>query len=236
MTYTATVVDRYPLTPRVSGFRLRVPGHTFEHRPGQHTTVRFDSGDERVVRPYTPTNLPGTDELTFAIRRYDGGLASSYMHTTRPGDEVTIGELEGNLGIDDFGRDVAFLATGTGITPMLAMLRQYLREGSGDATLLFGEHDEDSLIHRGTLNELAATYPALDVEFTLSDPNWEWTGRAGYVQTHLDALFEDFEGTDFYVCGVPGMVVDTTDRLAELGAPDERVHSEGWEQDAVGEE
>lgn len=236
MTHTATVVDRYPLTPRVSGFRLRVPGHTFDHRPGQHTTVRFDSGDERVVRPYTPTNLPGTDELTLAIKRYDDGLASSYMHTARPGDELTIGEPEGNLGIEDFDRDVAFLATGTGITPMLAMLRQYLREGSGEATLLFGEREEDSLIHRGTLNELAAMHPELDVEFTLSAPNWEWTGRAGYVQDHLDSVVEDFEETDCYVCGVPGMVVDTTDRLAELDAPEERVHSEGWEQDAVDEE
>jgi ferredoxin-NADP reductase len=236
MTHTAIIEDTYPITPRVKGFRLRVPGHTFDHRPGQHTTVRFDSGGEEVVRPYTPTNLPGTDQLTLTIKRYEDGLASSYMHTKRRGEEVTLGELEGNLGLVDTDRDVAFLSTGAGITPMLAMLRQYLREGTGDATFLFGERDETSLIHRGTLNQLAAEHDALDVTFTLSDPNWEWTGRAGYVQEHLGSLFDDFEGTDFYVCGVPGMVVDTKERLRELGAPADRIHSEGWEDEAVDEE
>jgi ferredoxin-NADP reductase len=130
---------------------------------------------------------------------------------------------------------VAFLSTGTGITPMLAMLRQYLREGTGEATFLFGERDESTLVHRETLNELAAQHAALDVTFRLSDPNWEWTGRAGYVQEHLESAVDDFEETDCYVCGVPEMVVDTKERLRDLGAPDERIHSEGWEDGAVDE-
>ena len=53
-----------------------VPGR-FVGEYGQHTTVRFESGDETVARPYSPTNLPGTDELMLTIRRYDDGLASS---------------------------------------------------------------------------------------------------------------------------------------------------------------
>jgi NAD(P)H-flavin reductase len=118
---------------------------------------------------------------------------------------------------------------------MLAMLRQYLREGTGEATFLFGERDESTLVHRETLNELAAQHAALDVTFRLSDPNWEWTGRAGYVQEHLESAVDDFEETDCYVCGVPEMVVDTRERLRDLGAPDERIHSEGWEDGAVDE-
>ena len=69
MTHTAEVVDVYPITPDVNGFRLRVPGHEFDFEPGQHTTVRFESAGETVVRPYTPTNLPGTEELTLEIGR-----------------------------------------------------------------------------------------------------------------------------------------------------------------------
>lgn len=233
MTYTAEVVDVYNITPRVRGFRLRVADHTFDFEPGQHTTVRFDSGDETVVRPYTPTNLPGSNEIALTIRRYEDGLASSHMHTKRPGDHVTIGPIEGNLTLADPDRDVAFLASGTGITPLLSILRQYLREGSGHAHVVFGDAREETIIHRETLNELAANHAEFDVTFTLSDPNWEWTGRIGYVQEHLEDLFDDFEGRDFYVCGVPPMVVQTKSALRDLGAPDERIHSEGWEDDVV---
>jgi Flavodoxin reductases (ferredoxin-NADPH reductases) family 1 len=233
MTHDATVVDTYQVTPRVQGLRLRVPGHEFDYEPGQHTTVRFDSAGEEVVRPYTPTNLPGSDQLALTVRRYDDGLASSYLHQKRPGDTVRLGPVEGSLTLSDPDRDVAFLASGTGLTPMMAMLRQYLREGTGDAHVVYGDRHEETLIHRETLNELAANHPNLQVSFTLSDPNWEWTGRAGYVQDHLESLFDSFEARDHYVCGVPPMVVQTKDRLAALGAPDTRIHTEGWEDGAV---
>lgn len=236
MTYTAEIVDIYPMTPQVSGFRLHVPGHEFEFEPGQHTTVRFDSAGETVVRPYTPTNLPGTEELTLTIKRYEDGLASAYMHTRRPGDEIEIGPLEGSLSLADPDRDVALLATGTGITPMIAILRQYLAEGSGQVHVVFGETDEQSVFHRGTLNELAADHDNFDVTYVLSNPNWEWTGRIGYVQEHLEELFDRFDERDFYLCGVPPMVVQTKERLAALGTPDDRIHSEGWESNVVTDE
>lgn len=233
MTYTAKIVDIYPITPQVKGFRLRVEGHIFDFDPGQHTTLRFESGGETVVRPYSPTNLPGTEELTLTIKRYEDGLASAYMHTRRPGDKIEIGPIEGNLTLDDPDQDIALLATGTGITPMMAILRQYLEEGTGDVHIVFGEKTESSIIHRGTLNELAADHDNLTVTFTLSNPNWEWTGRIGYVQEHLDDLFTEFKHRDFYVCGVPPMVVDTSERLRELGTPTQNIHTEGWETGAV---
>lgn len=233
MIYDATVVDTYRITPRVQGLRLQVPDHEFDYEPGQHTTVRFDSAGEEVVRPYTPTNLPGSNQLALTVRRYDDGLASSYLHQKRPGDTVRLGPVEGSLTLADPDRDVAFLASGTGLTPMMAMLRQYLREGTGNAHVVYGDRREETLIHRETLNELAANHSNLRVAFTLSDPNWEWTGRVGYVQDHLSALFDSFDARDYYVCGVPPMVVQTKARLAELGAPDARVHTEGWEDGAV---
>ena len=236
MTQTGTITDVYRLTPRVKGFRLRVPQETLEFDPGQHTTVRFEADGKEVVRPYSPTTLPGTDEFALAIKRYDDGLASSYMHARSPGDEITLGEFEGNLALEDPDRDVALLASGTGLTPLLSILRQYARVGNGDAHLVFGERTADSIIHRSTLAELAAMHDNIRVTYTLSEPTWDWLDRVGYVQEHLEDLFDDFETRDFYVCGVPEMVVETKDELHNLGTPEERIHSEGWENDAVADE
>ncbi|MFD1512688.1 ferredoxin--NADP reductase [Halomarina rubra] len=245
MSEEAEVVAVHRLTPRVKQFRLRVPDHEFDFDPGQHTTVQFEFDGEgavgdaepgdTVVRPYTATNTPGGDQVTLAIKVYDDGLASAYMHERRVGDTVTIGEFEGNLAVDDPDEDVAFVSTGTGITPMIAMLKRYLEVGSGHVHFLYGEKDQEHVIYRETLEQLASEHANLDYTLVLSDSSYEWNGRVGHVQDHLDDVFDSFDDRDFYVCGVPQMVVDTTEELAALDAPDERVFTEGWEDGAVEE-
>ncbi|WP_313694343.1 ferredoxin--NADP reductase [Halorarum halobium] len=234
---TATVASIHRVTPNVKQFRLRAPGHTFEYEPGQHTTVHFERDGEEVVRPYTPTSRPGTDELTLAIKRYDDGTASVWMHERERGDEVELGDIEGNLHLRDTGRDVALVATGTGITPMMAMLKEYVDRGAGEARFYFGETDQEHVIYRETLDQFDADYGDVHVTYSLSRE--DWNGPTGHVQEHVvDDVGDELDPgtTDFYVCGVPGMVVETTDDLADAGVPDENVYTEGWERDEVAEE
>jgi ferredoxin-NADP reductase len=245
MSYDAELVSAHRLTPTVKQFRLRVPDHSFEFEPGQHTTVQFEFEGEgsvgeaapgdTVVRPYTATNTPGGEEITLAIKVYDDGLGSAYMHERRVGDTVTLGEFEGNLSVEDPDEDVAFVSTGTGITPMMAMLKRYLEVGEGHVQFLYGEKDEEHVIYRETLEQLASEHANLDYSLVLSDSGPAWNGRIGHVQDHLDDLFDSVDDRDFYVCGVPEMVVDTKETLADLGAPDDRVFTEGWEDGAVEE-
>jgi len=83
MSFEATVTSIHEMTPEVKQFVVRAD-EEFEYEPGQHTTVQFDSGETdidaeeegTVVRPYTATNLPGTDAITLAIKRYEEGTAS----------------------------------------------------------------------------------------------------------------------------------------------------------------
>lgn len=208
----------------------------FEFEPGQHTTVRFERDDpdedeeEQVVRPYTATNTPDSNAITLAIKRYDGGTASVYMHERAVGDTVTLGELDGNLTLRDTDEDVVFVSTGTGITPMMAMLKQYLEVGTGEVRFFYGEKDQESIMYRETLDQFATEHDRLSVIYLLSEGDWD--RPTGHVQDHLDDRLDGLD-RDFYVCGVPEMVVDTKDRLDELGVPDDRVLSEGWEDGEV---
>ena len=235
MPFEATITSIHRMTPRVKQFVVEAE-ETFDFDPGQHTTVRFerdepdDDEDEQVVRPYTATNTPGNDRITLAIKRYDDGTASVYMHEREVGDTITLGELGGNLTLRDTDRDVVFVSTGTGITPMIAMLKQYLEVGTGEVHFFYGENNQENVMYRETLDQLAAEHDELSVLYSLSDE--EWAGPTGHVQDHLDDRLDGLD-RDFYVCGVPGMVVDTKDELDGLGVDDDRVFSEGWEDGEV---
>jgi NAD(P)H-flavin reductase len=198
--------------------------------------VHFESDGEEEARPYTAANLPGTDELVLAIKRYEDGNGSVFMHERTPGDEIEVEEVDGNLRVRDFDRDAVFCATGTGITPLYPMVKQYAREGSGDAHLLFGERDQEHLIFRESLDQLRAENENLSVDYVLSDAEDDaWNGRTGHVQDHLPDAVGDVEGTDCYVCGVPEMVVETRDVLESAGVDESNVYTEGWESDAAEE-
>lgn len=232
--HDATVAATYDLTPRVKQLLLRVDGHTFAHQPGQHVSVRVEQDDgSPAYRPYSPVNLPGTDTLVLAVKRYDGGLCSTWLHERTEGDTVTITPPSGNLQLNDPDRDAVFLATGTGLTPMLALLSQYLEEGTGRATLLFGERTPADLMYRAALDRLAANHDALTVQFVLSQPPPDWTGPSGYVQEHLDTALAPLDHPHVYASGVPEMVVDTEAMLQERGLPEASIFTEGWEEGAV---
>lgn len=227
----ATVAATTSVTPRVRQLLLRVEGHTFAHTPGQHVSVRHETEDEGpIYRPYSPISGPGTDTLALAVKRYDDGTCSVWLHELGVGDEVPLLPPSGNLHLRALDRDVAFIATGTGLTPMLAMLTPYLRDGTGQARLLFGERTQADLMYRPMLDRLAATHPRFEVHYTLSAE--DWAGPTGYVQDHL-SLLDDLDQPQAYLCGVPEMVVETKSALREAGVSSDHMFSEGWEDGAV---
>ncbi|MFP4228774.1 MAG: ferredoxin--NADP reductase [Salinivenus sp.] len=229
----ATVASTTALTPRVQQLLLRVEDHTFEHTPGQHVSVRRDTDDGPAFRPYSPVSLPGTDTIALAVKRYEGGVCSPWLHERQVGDPVPITPPSGNLHLHDPDRDALFLATGTGLTPMLAMLTQYVREGGGQAALVFGERTQEDLMYRALLDRLAASHDNITVQYVLSHE--DWSGATGFVQDHLGPLLEALDAPHAYVCGVPAMVVETKAELQAAGVPADRVFSEGWEEGAVDE-
>ncbi len=233
-TLDAALVSVHPVTPHVKQFLLQVEGHTFDFTPGQHVSVAFEDDEGRTrYRPYSPVSQPGTDTIALAIKRYPEGLCSTWMHERTVGDTISITSPSGNLGLQALDRDVVFLSTGTGITPMISMATQYLRAGKGRATFLFGERTQEDLMFRETLDLYAASHTNFTVGYVLSYE--EWAGPTGFVQEHLSEFVDETREPHYYVCGVPEMVVDTKAVLRDRGVPDDRVFSEGWEEGAVEE-
>lgn len=230
-TIPAVLRSVHSMTPRVNQYRLQVEDGSLDFRPGQHTTIRAEGDDQTVLRPYSPVNRPGTDQLVLAIKTYEDGVCSNWMAERSVGDRIPITDFNGNLHLQDPDSDVVFCSTGTGITPMLAILKQYLAEGSGRAVFVHGERTQSDLMFRETLDQLCADHPNLRVEYVLSQESW--TGPSGYVQDHVEAFLDPMDAPDAYLCGVPKMVVETQDALETHGIDAERIFTEGWEKGAV---
>lgn len=226
----ATVVEIARLSPDVRQYTLELEEGDFDGQPGQHTVISTDDG---FRKPYSVLTCDG-NRAVFMIRDVGNGGVSSYMAEQEVGDTVEVkSDITGNLTLQDTERPVAFISTGTGVTPMIGMLQQYIRKGGEDAHFVFGDKNTDQLLYKEMLDQYELMY---DVDSTYVLSREEWSGREGYVQEHLDEVIDDIhEDTerDFYVCGVPPMVVATKEKLRELGVPEERIHSEGWEDNVV---
>jgi len=242
-TLDTTLISRQMMTPDTAQLVLRAPGHTFDFAPGQHVGVAYESDDGLVHRSYSPVSLPGTDTVALMVTRYDDGTCSVWLHERDIGETVSLTDPSGNLSLQDPKRDAIFLATGTGLTPMLAMLQQYLDVGGGHAMLVYGERTLDDIPYRDMMDlwgageeSLSVTYALSDADAGASEMNSDARVRPGYVQTHLEDLLDSdgSENAHVYICGVPEMVVQTKKTLtADLAIGEDQIFTEGWEAGAV---
>lgn len=176
--------------PYPSLLRMRVDPETdVDFAPGQYATVRAHG----TPRAYSIANSPSEDELEFAIRRVPGGrLTSDLFVNVRVGDEVVVRGPNGDMVLNDpSGRDIVFLATGTGVAPFKSMIDYCFERGwdehegeRRDVWLFLGCGWKDDLPYRDAFRELDRRkpnfhfVPTLTREHLLSD----WPGESDYVQ------------------------------------------------------
>lgn len=208
-------------------------GAPFEFLPGQFFTLLLDIGGRTVRRAYSASSAPGSARVTLTVKRTAGGYASAHVRdAVRAGDELRVLGPSGSFHVTGPPAELVLLAAGSGITPMMSIVRSALA-GAGDRriTLFYGNRTEADIIFRTALDELVREHPGrLTVHHLLSRPSPEWTGRRGRLdrETVRDALTTLAPGGEahFYACGPAGMLAGVRDALTELGVPADRCHQE----------
>lgn len=229
----ATLAETTDETPRARTLLLDVPGWP-GHRPGQHVDVRLTAEDGyRAQRSYSIASAPEAPRLALTIERLEEGEVSPYLtEEARPGDAI---ELRGPIGgyftwTAADGGPLVLVAGGSGIAPLMAMLRHRAAIDSHvPATLLYSSRSWDEIIFRDELARMAAADPALRVVHTLtrSQPVG-WTG----FRRRIDAAMLDEVagkpplGAIAFVCGPTALVERAADDLVALGYPPDRVRTE----------
>jgi ferredoxin-NADP reductase len=229
----APVVDRVDETARVRSLTLDVPGWT-GHLPGQHIDVRLTAEDGyQAQRSYSIATPVDDGRVSITVERLDDGEVSPYLTDVLVvGDRV---ELRGPIGgyfvwEPDRGGPLQLIAGGSGIVPLMAILRERLRAGTDVAVrMLLSWRSGDDVIYADELNAIARDATGVEIThtFTRSAPDG-WTGRTGRLDREaLAALaWTPSERPLTYVCGPTGLVEAVASALVELGHDPARVLTE----------
>ena len=220
----AEVVDLVDETPRVRSIMLNVPGWT-GHRAGQHVDVRLTAEDGyQAQRSYSIASAPEDQRLTLTVEGLPDGEVSSYLvGELRPGDML---ELRGPVGgyfvwEADVGSPLLLVAGGSGVVPLMSMLRH--REASGTAVgakLLYSSRSWEDVIYREELERLTSADQGPQVVHTLtrSQPSG-WTGYAGRVDGQMlkEIAWPASSLPSAFVCGPTPFVESVAAALVLLG-------------------
>jgi ferredoxin-NADP reductase len=220
----AEVRDIVVETYRVKSLLLQVTGWQ-GHRPGQHVDIRLTAeGGYQAQRSYSIASPPEDELLTLTVERVDDGEVSPYLvGDLRAGDRF---ELRGPIG-GYFVWTVAtrgplcLIAGGSGVAPLMAMLRHRARRKvRAPALLLYSSRSLDDIIYREELDAMARRDPGLRVVHTLTRKQPEgWTGHRGRIDRALlaEACFPPEQNPNIFVCGSTPLVEDVSRLLVELG-------------------
>lgn len=224
----ARLVARRNLTADVAQFLFEIPGPgTLHYQPGQHIGVVDRTGNNPAVRWYSIASPPDGRCFELCVRHVPEGAVSSRLFALKPGEAIEVTSPRGRLVLQQPLRRAIFVATGTAVAPFRAMLlapETWL--GDPEVRLLLGARSEEELLYDEDWKRLAASRPKFDYWPVLSRPAACWSGRRGYVQSHLKEAVGENPEVDVYLCGWEAMVQEAQRLLVGLGVSPERIFTE----------
>lgn len=220
-------------TPDTKTFRFDNPrGEIPVHRPGQFVKACLTLDGKETWRSFTISSSPAASGfLDITVKRNPAGQFSNAMHDNlRAGDSVRIrGPLGGFfLDLEAHREPLYFVAAGSGVTPMMSMLRFLAGKEPRRCTLILGARAEGDIIFRRELERLTRVHPELRVEFCLTRPNDNWSGRIGRVNARVVREIADQEvsAARFFLCGPGEFMEEIQAGLGTSGVPQNRIHAE----------
>ena len=205
------------------------------HLAGQHADVRLEAGDGyRAERSYSIASPPEVSALELTVDRLEDGEVSPFLTgQLQPDDTIQLrGPIGGHFAWSalEQGRPLLLVGGGSGIVPLMCMLRHRKLSGSAvPAALLYSVRTRQDVIYRDELTDLARSDPGLTLLITLTrDSEPGWSGRVGRIDlTAVQALLAGLGGVvDGFVCGSDGFVEAASELLLQAGQPRDAIRTE----------
>lgn len=223
----------------VVGFSIPASERTdfrFEH--GQYVTLKLTVNGEELRRSYSICSSPlDIGEMRIAVKKVEGGRASTELvEKLKPGMKIEVMTPMGNFttALDpNKERHIVAFAAGSGITPILSILKTVLRtEPKSKFTLFYGNSEQDRIIFRSRLEELKKHHvDRLSVHHILTkgqDEDMLFNGRitSDKAVQLLKRFVNDPLDKEFFICGPEQMMVNVSEALEKQGVEKKKIHIE----------
>jgi propane monooxygenase reductase component len=218
------------LTPEIKRLMLKlVDPPEMAFRAGQFAEIYVPGNDEH--RAYSMANTPYSDERAeFIIRVFPDGVFSSLLEgPLKVGDSLRLNVPYGVFMLrEDSDSDIIFIGGGTGMAPLLSILRHIAEKGiERNVTFYFGARRRQDLFYIDKIRELGEQLPG-EFRFVpaLSEPgpDDEWDGETGLITDVVERLEEDLSGAEAYLAGPPPMIDASLPVLHSKGVKEKKIY------------
>ncbi|MFX1591586.1 MAG: FAD-binding oxidoreductase [Promethearchaeota archaeon] len=198
-------------------------------RAGQYIGFIVEINGVRTSRPFSLVSSP--NQLAYyelGVKRKEGGFVSIHLlDNIKVGDILEATEPLGDMYYNRIfhGRDLVFIAGGSGITPFISMLRDISEQNLKlNVWLFYGCLTEEDILFRDILNDIQSRRPNIRIQYILSEPEKSWSGACGFITK--DKILDEIKSAQnkfFYIVGNRAMYTFIKNQLEELKIPKHRV-------------
>ncbi|MGZ4514082.1 MAG: ferredoxin reductase [Mycobacterium sp.] len=204
------------------------PGYEWPgHKPGQYVRLGVVVDGVYYWRAYSLTSDPAPDDGLISVtpKRVDGGVVSAYLvHKIQPGDLVRLGEIEGVFTLPEpVPPKLLFISAGSGITPIISMLRSLDRRGElGDAVVIHSARTREQVMFLAVLEDLDGRHEPMRLELRLTSE------RGRFEPSDLDEVCPDWREREAF-CSGPGDMLDALIEHWDHDGDRDRLHFERFQ-------
>lgn len=241
VTYTLKVIDIRKETADTITLCFKQPAlRKIKYKAGQYLSLIFRINGRRYIRPYSFSSTPSVDPLIeITVKRVNNGIVSNHIHDkVAIGDSIEVMEPMGDFifDINDYTKEVYFWGVGSGITPLISLIKEVLNSSALKVNLIYGNRNFDTTIFSNTINNLREAFPDrfrvwhFHTQFKVSSENPDITeGRINkdYALDLLDA--GNALNTMHYICGPVGLKESVKEALTALNIPSKNIFTEDFE-------
>ncbi len=232
-----TVLNCYDETPDTRTYRLgRLNGQTFDYLPGQYITLSIVISGQEYKRSYSLASSPARSKtLEITVKRAPNGVVSNWLNDhLKTGDTLN---LKGPFGkfscINHTPEKILFLAAGSGIVPIMSMLRWLTdTDARVDIRLLLSFRTPEDIIYRDELMLIAARHKNITMAITLTTDSiarYQWRGLTGRISKKMiNKLAPDLQERTVYLCGPDDFMAACKNKLLKLKLPPEKLFCESY--------